>query len=182
MYDFKKFDAELQEVVAWLQKELSGIRTGRATVTLLDSVFVEAYGSRMPLNQVATVSQEDPKTLRVNPFDFGQSSAIEKALNEADLGVSVSNSSSGIRVSFPDLTSDRRETLIKQANKKLEESRISVRSKRDDVKRDLQDKKKKGSLGEDDERRLVEEMQKKVDSTNKKLEDMFGQKEKEISL
>jgi ribosome recycling factor len=69
MYDFKNFDTELQEVVNWLQKELASIRTGRATVTLLDSIFVEAYGSKMPLNQVASISQEDPKTLNVHPFD-----------------------------------------------------------------------------------------------------------------
>lgn len=182
MYDFKQFDTELREVVNWLEKELSSIRTGRATVTLLDSVFVEAYGSKMPLNQVASISQEDPKTLKIMPFDMSQSSAVEKALNDADLGVSVSNSSTGIRVVFPELTSERREMLIKQANKKLEEARISVRSKRDDVKKDLQDKKKAAEIGEDDERRLESQMQGKVDDANKQLEDMFDRKEKEISL
>jgi ribosome recycling factor len=180
MYDFKQFDAELQEVVEWLKKELSAIRTGRATVTLLDSVFVESYGSKMPLNQVASISQEDPRTLKLNPFDASQSSAIEKAINDANLGVSVSNSSTGVRIVFPELTSERREILIKQANKKLEESRISVRSKRDDVKKDLQEKKKAGEIGEDDERRLEAEMQGKVDAANKELEEMFDKKELEI--
>jgi ribosome recycling factor len=182
MYDFKQFDAELQGVVDWLKKELSAIRTGRATVTLLDGVFVEVYGSKMPLNQVATISQEDPKTLKVMPFDMNQSSEIEKALNNADLGVSVSNSSTGIRIIFPELTSERREILIKQANGKLEEARISVRSKRDDVKKDLQEKKKSSEIGEDDERRLESEMQGKVDAANKELEDMFDKKEQEISI
>jgi len=181
MYDFKQFDAELSEVVSWLKKELSSIRTGRATVTLLDSVFVESYGSKMPLNQVATISQEDPKTLKINPFDASQSPSIEKAIADADLGVSVSNSSTGVRVIFPDLTSERRENLIKQANKKLEESRISVRSKRDDVKKDIQNKKQASEIGEDDEHRLEEEMQGKVNAANKSLEEMTEAKEKEIS-
>jgi ribosome recycling factor len=182
MYDFKEFDQELSGAIEWLQKELASIRTGRATVTLLDSVFVEAYGSKMPLNQVASISQEDPKTLKLNPFDVNQSPEIEKALNEADLGVSVSNSSTGIRVIFPELTSERRELLIKQANKKLEEARISVRAKRDEMKKEIQNKKKDGQIGEDDEKRAEEDMQKKVDDTNAKLEEMFEAKEKEISL
>ncbi len=180
MYDFKEFDKELLAVTEWLQKEMSAIRTGRATVTLLDSVFVDVYGSRMPLNQVASISQEDPKTLKVSPFDFNQSAEIEKALNNADLGVSVSNSSTGIRVIFPDLTSERREVLIKQANKKTEEAKISVRSKRDEVKKDLQSKKKSGDIPEDVEKRLEKEMQEKVDEANKKLEALSEAKEKEI--
>jgi ribosome recycling factor len=182
MYDFKQFDADLSEVVSWLKKELSSIRTGRATVTLLDSVFVESYGTKMPLNQVASLSQEDPKTLKLNPFDASQSPAIEKAVNEADLGVSVSNSSTGIRVIFPDLTSERRDMLIKQANKKLEEARISVRSKRDDIKKEINNLKQAGTLGEDDERRFEEEMQGKVDAANKELEEMTERKEEEISV
>jgi len=153
------------------------VRTGRATVTLLDSVFVEVYGSKMPLNQVATISQEDPKTLKIIPFDMNQSAEIEKGINNADLGVSVSNSSTGIRVIFPELTSERREVLIRQANKKLEEARISIRSKRDEVKKDIQ----RGELGEDDERRYEEQMQEKVDATNEKIEEMFNNKKAEIS-
>jgi ribosome recycling factor len=181
MYDFKQFDAELSEVVSWLQKELLSIRTGRATVTLLDSVFVESYGSKVPLNQVATISQEDPKTLKINPFDASQSPMIEKAMSDANLGVSVSNSSTGVRVIFPVLTSERRDLLIKQANAKLEESRISVRSKRDDVKKDIQEKRKASEIGEDDEHRLEEQMQGKVNAANKSLEEMTEAKEKEIS-
>jgi ribosome recycling factor len=180
MYDFKEFDQELEEVIVWLTKELSAIRTGRATITLLDSVFVEAYGSKMPLNQVSSISQEDPRTLKITPFDFNQSPEIEKAINNADLGVSVSNSSTGIRVIFPELTSERREILIKQGNKKSEEAKVSVRAKRDEVKKELQDLKKNGSIGEDDERRYEEEMQKKVNETNEKIEEMFKKKEEEI--
>lgn len=182
MQDFKEFDEQLSEVVSWLEKEMSAIRTGRATVTLLDSVFVEAYGSKMPLNQVASMSQEDPKTLKVSPFDYNQAPEIEKAINQADLGVSVSNSSTGIRVIFPDLTSERREILIKQAGKKTEEAKISVRAKRDELKKGLQNQKKAGDFSDDDEKRLENQMQEKVDATNKKLEALLDAKEQEIRI
>jgi ribosome recycling factor len=182
MYDYKEFDKELTDVVSWLEKEMSGIRTGRATVTLLDSVFVEVYGSRMPLNQVASISQEDPKTLKISPFDFGQSQAIEKALNIADLGVAVSNSSTGIRVIFPELTSERREVLIKQAGKKTEDAKVSVRAKRDEIKKDLNELKKSAEISEDEEKRYESEMQEKVTAANNKLEALLEAKEKEIRV
>lgn len=180
MQDFKEFDSQLSEVTNWLKKELSSIRTGRATVTLLDSVFVEAYGSKMPLNQTSSISQEDPKTIKVIPFDFKQSPSIEKAINEADLGVSVSNSSTGIRVIFPDLTSERRETLIKLASKKTEEAKTSVRIKRDDFKKTIQDQKKSSEISEDDERRILSRMQEKVTKANDSFESIFANKEDEI--
>jgi ribosome recycling factor len=180
MQDFKEFDGQLLEVLNWLKKELAAIRTGRATVTLLDSIFVEAYGSKMPLNQTSSISQEDPKTIKVMPFDFNQSSNIEKAINNADLGVSVSNSSTGIRIIFPDLTSERREVLIKQAGKKTEEAKMSVRIKRDELKRALQNQKKSSEISEDDERRLLAQMQEKVSDVNEKFDKMLREKEKEI--
>ncbi len=180
MKDFKEFDGQLSEVLGWLKKELSSIRTGRATITLLDSVFVEAYGSKLPLNQTASISQEDPKTIKVMPFDFNLSSAIEKAINNADLGVSVSNSSTGIRIIFPDLTSERREALIKQSGKKTEEAKTSVRIKRDEFKKGLQNSKKSSEISEDDERRLLTQMQTKVDEINEQFEKILKDKEKEI--
>ncbi len=180
MNELKNFSIGMTEVISWLNKELSSIRTGRATATLLDSVFVEVYGSKMPLNQVASISQEDPKTIKVMPFDFKQASIIEKGINEADLGVSVSNSSTGIRVVFPDLTSERRDVLVKQVGKKVEEAKTSVRIKRDELKKDIQNKKKSGSISEDDERRQLSEMQEIVDKTNKEFDALFEKKEKEI--
>lgn len=180
MYNFSEFKNNLNEVKLWLEKEFLAIRTGRATTSLLEGIFVEAYGSKMPLNQVATISNEDAKTLKINPFDQAQAKNIEKAINDADLGVSVAVSDSGIRVIFPDLTSERREMLIKQAKKKLEESKISLRSERDDVWNDIQTKQKNGELTEDDKFRLKEEMQKLFDEIQKALDEMFDRKEQEI--
>ncbi len=180
MYDFKKFKAGLMQKEEWLKKEFFAIRTGRATSALLDSVFVEAWGSRMPLNQVATVAVEDARTLKINPFDATQSSAIEKSINMADLGVSVLTNAAGMRVIFPELTGERRDLLVRQAKKKLEEAKISLRKERDEVWSDIQKQEKAGSMSEDDKFRLKEEMQKMVDDTQSKLEKMTSDKELEI--
>lgn len=182
MYNFNEFDGELNGVIDWLTKELASIRTGRATVTLLDPVMVESYGAKVPVNQVGSISQEDPKTIKITPFDFNQSQTIEKAITDADLGVSVSNTSTGIRVIFPELTSERRENLIKQVGKKVEEAKISVRGKREALKKEFGKMKNDGEINEDEERSYESEMQKRVDSTNSKLEEMGKVKEEELKL
>ena len=115
-----------KEIVDWLQNEYAGIRTGQATPALLDSIKVENYGSMMPLNQVGSVGVEDARTLRIAPWDVGSIGAIETAIRDADLGVSVSTDSAGLRVSFPELTSDRRaresvQKIVDTINKQLEE-------------------------------------------------------------
>ena len=181
MYNFNKFNEQLSEILKWVEKEFSSIRTGRATITLLDSVFVEAYGSKMPINQTASISQEDPKTLKITPFDFNLSQQIELSITKADLGVSVSNSSTGIRVIFPELTSERREILLKQAGKKAEEARISIRSKREEVKKELQNLKKNSEITEDEEVRYGKEMQGMVDKVNGKIDELLEKKNKEIN-
>ncbi len=180
MYDFKNFKTKLGQKEEWLKKEFFAIRTGRAATALLDSVFVEAYGSRMPLIQCATVVNEDARTLKVNPFDKGLASAIEKAITIADLGVGVVNNGAGIRVIFPELTGERRELLVKQAKKKLEEAKISIRQDRDETQKEIDKKEKEGGMSEDDKFRLKEEMQKFYDECQKKLEAMTVDKEKEI--
>ncbi len=180
MYNFNKFNEQLSDILKWVEKEFSSIRTGRATITLLDGVLVEAYGSKMPINQTASISHEDPKTLKIVPFDFNMSQQIESSIAKADLGVSVSNSSTGIRVIFPELTSERREVLLKQAGKKSEEAKISIRGKRDEVKKDLQNLKKNSEITEDEEIRYSKEMQLMVDKTNEQIDKLLEQKNKEI--
>lgn len=181
MFDFKEFDGKLADVKAWLEKEFSSIRTGRATVTLLDGVMVDVYGSRVPLNQVATISQEDPRTLKLNLFDANQAPEVEQAINNANLGVSTSTSISGTRVIFPDLTSERREVLVKQAKIKLEDAKISIRTERDKVWTEIQDLQKNGDISEDDKFRLKDEMEAKVGALQKALDETTVAKETEIS-
>ncbi len=178
MIDFEKRN---KEVVEWLQSEYVGIRTGQATPALLDSIKVESYGSRMPINQVASVGIEDARTLRISPWDVGQISIIEKAVRDADLGVSLASDSSGLRVIFPELTSDRRVQLLKLAKHKLEDSRVSLRSARDEMMKDIDKQQKEGEISEDDKFTQKETIQKKVDATNRRLDELYDQKEREIS-
>jgi ribosome recycling factor len=179
-YDFKPFNNKLEEIKNWLQKELSQIRTGRATIGFLDGIKVDSYGSLMPINQVASISLEDSQTIRIAPWDQNQIKPIEKAIQDADLGVSLANDGKGIRVIFPSLTAERREILIKQAGKKLEEAKISLRGERETVWNDIQAREKQGGMSEDDKFRFKEEMQKTCDKFQEEFEKLTEAKEVEI--
>ncbi len=170
----------LEEVISWLQKEFAGIRTGQANPGLLDSVRVESYGSFLPIQQVGSVSIEDARTLRVSLWDTSQIPATEKAIRDADLGVSVVGDSAGLRIIFPELTSERRTQLLKLAKNKLEDARISVRSVRDEEMKELEKEFKAGGMGEDDKFTKKELIQNSVEETNRKLESLFNSKEKEL--
>lgn len=180
-YDFKTLKERLKGTEDWMVKEMGGIRTGRATPVLLDGVLVESYGTRMPISQLASLSTEDARTLRVVPWNAGQVKDIERAITLANLGVSSSVDEKGLRIFFPELTSERREQLKKIAKQKLEEARVALRGERDKVWGDIQSKEKDGKLSEDEKFRAKDEMQKLVDETNKKLEELAERKEKEIS-
>lgn len=175
--DVKKKTIEIQE---WLSKELSSVHTGRASVALLDTVRVSAYGSFMPITQIANMSTEDARTIRISPWDSSVLSSIDKALREANLGVSVATDEKGLRVSFPDLTTETREKYIKLVGKKMEEARISIRGVRDEVWNDIQTKEKGGAIGEDEKFRAKEEMEKLIKEANDKLEEIARQKEESI--
>jgi len=175
------FDIRGKEIIDWLTSEYSGIRTGQASPALLDNIKVESYGSMMPLNQVGSIGIEDARTLRISLWDAGGVHAVETALRDADLGLSVVTDSSGLRVIFPELTSDRRAQLLKLAKSKLEDARVSVRSARDEIMKDLDKQQKDGDIGEDDKFTKKEAVQKKVDAVNTKLEHLFIQKEAEVS-
>jgi ribosome recycling factor len=180
-YNFTDLKNKIKQTEEWLKKEFSSIRTGRATPNLLDSVLVEAYGSKMAINQVAAVTTEDARTVRVSPYDIGQTKAIEKAIGMANLGVSAVGDEKGVRVMFPELTAERREALIKVAKQKLEDARVSLRKERDHVWNDIQKKEKDGGVTEDEKFRLKNDMQKMIDETNKKLDESLAKKEKEIT-
>lgn len=180
-YDFKAFDARLVKIDEQLKKELSSIRTGRAASSILDVITVESYGTRVPINNVATLGVEDAKTLRIKPFDPSLSKEIEKEITNANLGLSVVVDDTGLRVVFPDLTGDRRIALVKLAKEKIEEARVHVRQARDDVWSDIQQQERDGDMSEDDKFRNKDEMQKRVDATNKNFDDAFARKEQEIT-
>lgn len=172
---------KLSAATEWLRGEYVGIRTGAATVALLDSVKAESYGTFMALNQLSSISIEDARTLRLSPWDASTISAIERAITEADLGVSVATDSSGLRVIFPELTSERRVQILKLAKSKLEEARVKIRSARDEAMKLIDSEEKDGKISEDERFKQKNDVQKKVDNTNDTLDKLFSQKEAEIS-
>lgn len=174
------YPQRLTDVISWLQNEFVSIRTGQATPALLDGIKVETYGSFLPLIQIGSVGIEDARTLRIVPWDASQVPAIERAIRESDLGVSVMSDSAGLRVGFPDLTSERRQQLVKVAKGKLEEARITVRAVRDDVMKSIDVALKANELTEDDKHIEREKVQKAVDHTNRTLEAVFEKKDAEI--
>lgn len=179
--DINEIKTKLAETTQWLQKEFSAIRSGQASPGLLDGVTVESYGMYMPMNQVSTIGVEDARTLRISPFDVSQVSAIERAIQDANLGVSVASDSSGVRVIFPELTADRRTQLQKLAKSKLEDARIAVRAVRDDVMKEIEKAEKAGDISEDEKYTQKEQVQKMVEVTNKTLEGLYEKKEVELA-
>jgi len=180
-YDFKVFDGKIAGAREWLSREYAGIRTGRASPAILDGISVSAYGSMAPLKQVANVGIEDARTLRVSAWDASIVKDIERAITAANLGVGTTADSSGLRVTFPELTAERREQLVKVAKHKLEEARTAIRIARDETWKDIQEKEREGTLTEDDKFQIKEELQKRVDSGNGELEKAFEKKETEMS-
>ncbi|MSU55368.1 MAG: ribosome recycling factor [Candidatus Taylorbacteria bacterium] len=180
MFNFTKFNTKGKEIEEWLIKELGNIRTSRATPTILDGILVESYGAKIPINQVGSISSQDARTLFVTPWDMSAIKEIEKAIVVANLGLSVSAVDTGVRVTFPELTADRRTALIKLAKEKFEDARISVRKLRDEVQKEIEAAEKEGGMGEDEKFRLKAELQKLVDTLNGKLADTEARKAKEI--
>jgi ribosome recycling factor len=174
-------ETKFKDINEWLTKEFSGIRTGQAVPVLLDGVKVENYGVRVPVSQVATITIENARTLRLSPWDKSTSKAIEKAIIEADLGVSVAVDDGGLRVIFPELTGERRQQLLKLAKQKLEEARVSVRAVRDEEMKAIDAAQKAGDISEDEKFAKKEKVQKAVDAANSGLESLFTKKEQEIA-
>ncbi len=174
-YNFSTFKEETKKVEEWLANAYSGLHTGRATPIVLDSVQIESYGTRMPVKNVASVSIEDPKTLRVTPWDKTHIKEIEKAVQAANLGLSVATDEAGLRVIFPMLTEENRMKLVKVLKEKLEDARISIRKERESVLNDI-----KTIPSEDEIFNAKQELQELVDKANANLEALFDKKEKEV--
>lgn len=179
-YNFSSFDKNSLSVEDHMKQEFSSIRTGRATPVILDAVSIDAYGSRMSLREVASITVEDPKTIRVVPWDGTLVKSIEKGVIDSNLGLSVAVDDRGLRIIFPELTSERRVSLVKILKQKHEDARISLRQERERVKNDIEAQEKNGGMGEDDKFRYLEELQKKVDLVNARLDELALKKEKEI--
>jgi ribosome recycling factor len=172
----KRMDTAIEHA----QHEFAGVRTGRASVTILDGVHVEAYGSKMPLNQIAGLSIPEPTLIVAQPFDPSQLGAIEKAIRSAGLGLNPANDGKVVRIPLPSLTEERRRELSKLVHKLSEEARNSIRQVRRDANERLKKLLKDHKISEDDEKKGLDEVQKLTDLHIKKIDDLQAKKDGEL--
>ena len=176
-YNFTALKGEFSSIEEWLKKEFSQISTGRANPALLDSVSVESYGSFQPIKNIASVTIEEARTLRISPWDKGVIKDIERAIRDSGLPLSATADGNGLRVTVPQLTAESKQTLVKLCKEKLEEARVKVRLERQKTDKDIAETEK----AEDDAYRAKEDLQKMVEATNTALEDLFLKKEADIT-
>lgn len=172
----KRMDGQIEHV----RRELGGVRTGRASVTILDTVHVDAYGAQMPLNQVASMSIPEPQMIIAQPFDPSLLSAIEKAIRNSNLGLNPANDGKIVRIPIPSLTEERRKELSKLVHKYAEEGRNGVRQVRRDANDRLKKMLKESQISQDDERRSLDEVQKITDQHIAALDELQKKKDAEL--
>jgi ribosome recycling factor len=179
--DLTAAERRMQGAMESLRREFASIRTGRASPTILDRVEVEAYGTRMPLNTVANISVPEARLLTVTPFDPSTSKDIERAIENADIGLNPQNDGKIIRLPIPELTEERRKEMVKRARGMAEDTRVSVRNVRRDEIRDISELTKEGDISEDEEHRAEEELQKLTNKYVSRIDEALSDKESELS-
>ncbi len=179
-FDLGDVKRRMQGAINALKHDLNSLRTGRASPSLLDPIHVDAYGSARSMHQVATVSVPEPRLLSVQVWDRGMVAAVEKAIRESDLGLNPQTEGQTIRLRIPEMTEQRRKELVKVAHKYAEEARIAIRHVRRDGLDLLKKLEKDGAIGQDDEKRQADQVQKATDDAIGEVEQVLGAKEKEI--
>lgn len=180
MIDLSAAERRMQGSVEAVKREFSTIRTGRANPAILDRVEVEVYGSRMDLRSVANISVPEARLLMVTPFDPNSMKAIERAIENANIGLNPQNDGKVIRLPIPELTEERRREFIRMARNMAEEGRVSVRNVRRDELRDVHELRKEGEVSEDEERRAEDELQKLTNRYVKAIDAALAEKESEL--
>jgi ribosome recycling factor len=163
------------------QHEFNTLRTGRASAALLDRIQIDYYGTKTPLNQLASINAPEPRLLTVQPFDPSSLPSIERTIQESDLGLTPSNDGKIIRLPIPQLTEERRKELVKIVRQIAEDGKIAIRNVRRDADKHLKELKTNGGVGEDDERRAEERVQKLTDDHTSRIDDLLTRKEAEIT-
>lgn len=171
---------KMHKAVAHLQDEFSAIRTGRATPALVEKIKVDYYGSEVLLQTLAGFSVPEPRVLVVSPYDKGAIKAIEKAIQSSDLGVTPSNDGTIIRLTFPELTTERRKDLVKVVKKQAEDARVAVRNVRRHIRQELEHQKKDGEISDDDLNRIEKDLEKLTHDVVAEIDVVLGHKEKEL--
>ncbi|MDQ3619805.1 MAG: ribosome recycling factor [Actinomycetota bacterium] len=177
----READDKMKKAVSVNLEDLSTIRSGRASPSLLNRIVVDYYGTKVPLNQIANLSVPEPRLLMITPYDPNSLSALEKAIQTSDLGLTPNSDGSVIRIVFPQLTEERRKELIRLAHTRAEEGRVAIRAIRRHAKQDLEKMKKDGTMSEDEERGAEGELQKLTDKHVADVDENLERKEKELS-
>ncbi len=180
MFDLDEVNRKMSASVANFATELLGLRAGRASTAMLEPVVVDAYGSKMPLNQVSNISVPESRMLTVTVWDAGLSAAVEKAIRDSGLGLNPQSEGSVIRVPVPDLSEDRRKEMVKVAGKYCEAGKIAVRNIRRDAIEQVRKDEKDGGMSEDERHALEAQVQKATDTHIAQVDEMLAQKEKDI--
>lgn len=175
-----KIHDKMEGVINHLKKDLAAIRTGRASLALLDGIMVEYYGSKLPINQVANLSLPDAATIAITPWEQKATQAIEKAVLKSDLGLTPNNDGKTIRIGIPPLTEERRKQLVKVVKKRGEEAKVAARNVRRDGNEDLKKIEKEQSISEDETKKSQADVQKMTDSYIEKIDEILHHKEQEI--
>ena len=170
----------MEKAVEDFRKDLASVRTGRANVSLLDSIRVDYHGTPMPINQLGTMTVPDPTIIVISPWDPGVVPLVDKAIRTSDLGLNPANDGKVVRVPIPPLTEERRKELVKHIHRVLENHRTAVRNIRRDIKEAVEKLEKEKKISEDDKKRSLEELEKLTHSETKKIEDLSALKEKEV--
>ncbi|MGA2939184.1 MAG: ribosome recycling factor [Syntrophobacteraceae bacterium] len=173
-------DDRMNKAAETLESEYKRLRTGRASISLVDGIRVDYYGSATPLSQLATLTIPDPRTIVIQPWDTSVVGEIEKAILKSDLGLTPMNDGKAIRINIPPLTAERRRDLVKVVKKRAEESKVAVRNIRRDINEKIKDLKKDKKVSEDEQFRAQDEIQRITDDYVKKIDAVYGAKEKEI--
>ncbi len=171
---------EFDKIISFFEKDISGIRTGRATSSLVENIMVDSYGTKLPLKQVASINIPGPRMIAIQPWDRLLTQAVEKAIAQSDLGVNPVSDKNMINISLPPLTEEFRRNLTKILNEKSEEARVSMRKMREESWKEIQDGFREGNIREDDKFKGKEELQKCIDEYNEKIEKISERKRKEI--
>lgn len=180
MPSFREAQAQMDRSIEAMRREFNSVRTGKASPALLDTVRVEAYGSKMPLNQVGTVSTPEPRMLIVQPWDKGLVGEIEKAIRNSDLGLNPANDGNLIRIPIPALNEERRREMVRTLHKIAEEGRVAIRHARQEANKDIKRRQSEHEMSEDDAHREMDGIQKLTDEYIAKIDHLLKAKEEEV--
>ena len=178
--EYKVYEEKMQKSIESVSGDFAAVRAGRANAAVLNRIQADYYGSPTPIQQIANISSPDPRTLLISPYDKNALKGIEKAIQNSDLGIHPQNDGSSIRLSFPQLTEERRKDLVKQIRKYAESGKVAVRNIRRDAVETFKKQEKKSEITEDDLKQAEKDLQKMTDEYCKKLDELLAKKEKEL--